>query len=325
MGKNLSYTGVGLDRAASFRRDDGWIAERLSRPETLIVPVWRNRNLIRGEGTLEDPDAGIPESVFLSGKGAEAVIAQAGFTVFLGLAGGTAYFAADLSDLDEDASQAIAGRGRFEDLRRVGALMAGPEAAILAYARGLAYWHQRHMFCGVCGHPTESRDGGHVRFCANPEDPHAHFPRTDPAVIMLVSRDDPDSGGPACLLGRQNRWPDGMYSTLAGFVEPGETLEEAVAREVREESGITVREVGYRASQPWPFPSSLMLGFRAVAETTDIQIDAKELEDAQWFTPAQVRGFGEWATAPDGEMRLPRKDSISRWLIEGWLDDVEGG
>lgn len=150
MGKNLSYTGVGLDRAASFRRDDDWIAERLSAPETLIVPVWRNRNLIRGEGTLEDPDAGIPESVFLSGKGAEAVIAQAGFTVFLGLAGGslaggTAYFAADLSDLDEDASQAIAGRGRFEDLRRVGALMAGPEASILAYARGLAYWHQRHM------------------------------------------------------------------------------------------------------------------------------------------------------------------------------------
>ena len=200
--------------------------------------------------------------------------------------------------------------------------MAGPEAALLAYARGLMHWHRGHVFCGLCGNPTESHDGGHLRRCTNAEDPHNHFPRTDPAVIMLVSHDNPQGNGPACLLGRQSRWAEGMYSTLAGFVEPGETLEEAVAREVLEESGVRVTNVEYKASQPWPFPSSLMLGFRARAETAEIEIDDREIEDAQWFRPEEVRSFGEWGTAPPGEKRLPRKDSISRWLIEGWLNDV---
>ena len=151
-----------------------------------------------------------------------------------------------------------------------------------------------------------------------------HFPRTDPAVIMLVAHDDPQGQGPACLLGRQSRWVEGMYSTLAGFVDPGETLEQAVAREVFEESGIAVSDVRYQASQPWPFPSSLMLGFRATATTTAITIDAREIEDARWFTSAEVKSFGEWGTgpAPEGELRLPRKDSVSRWLIEHWLEDI---
>ncbi len=188
---------------------------------------------------------------------------------------------------------------------------------------------QRHLYCGVCGALTQSRDGGHVRVCTNPDKPHTHFPRTDPAVIMLVEHDDPEGNGPACLLGRQSRWVEGMYSTLAGFVEPGETLEEAVAREVLEESAVRVTDVRYRASQPWSFPSSLMLGFRARAETTAIRIDGRELEDARWFTPDEVRSFGEWGDAPPSgspdEKRLPRKDSISRWLIDVWLGEVAGG
>ncbi len=325
MGKNLSYTGVGLDRAAGLRRDDAWIAGLLDGAETRIVPVWQGRNLIRGEATLENPLPDAPEAVFLSAGEAKTLLGKAGAVALLGLDDKeAAFFAADISGLDDDGAAAWAPDARFEDLRRVGVLMAGPEAAILAYARGLMHWHLRHLYCGVCGARTESRDGGHVRVCANAEDPHMHFPRTDPAVIMLVSLDDPEGNGPACLLGRQRRWLDGMYSTLAGFVEPGETPEEAVAREVKEETGVTVTDVRYRASQPWPFPSSLMLGFRAVASTTEITVDERELEDAGWFTPDQVRAFGEWGEAPPGEKRLPRKDSISRWLIEDWLNDVEG-
>ena len=347
MGKNLSYTAVGLDRVHHRRRDNAWIAGRLADEKTRIVPVWRDRSLISpGAATIEGTPGDTPEAVLLSGKQGQVLLAEADHVTLLGLDGDIAYFAADISQADETARDALAGAGEFHDLRRVSALMVGPEAALLAYARGLMHWHRRHVFCGLCGNPTESHDGGHLRRCTNAGDPHNHFPRTDPAVIMLVSHDNPHGNGPACLLGRQSRWAEGMYSTLAGFVEPGETLEEAVAREVLEESGVRVTNVEYKASQPWPFPSSLMLGFRVRAETTKIKIDDREIEDAQWFRPEEVRSFGEWCAAPSGgapggvspvlgkaggahapagEKRLPRKDSISRWLIEGWLEDVGCG
>ncbi len=325
MASLLNYTGVALDRASERRRDEAWVAGRLADETARIVPLWRNRSLVKTGRAAE--------AVYLTGRAAGAVLAEAATVVLLGLedgGDGGAYVAADLSLLDEDAANALidslAEGGAFEDLRRVGALMAGPDAALLAYARGMIHWHQRHLYCGVCGALTVSRDGGHVRVCTNPDKPHTHFPSTDPAVIMLVKHDDPEGNGPACLLGRQKKWVEGMYSTLAGFVEPGETLEEAVAREVFEESAVRVTDVRYRASQPWPFPSSLMLGFRAKAETTAISIDGRELEDARWFTPDEVRNFGEWGdVTPEGEKRLPRKDSISRWLIDGWLEDRSAG
>ncbi len=316
MTRNLIYTGVALDRAGMARRDDAWIAERLADPGSRIVPVWRDRNLVGGGEA--------PAAVLLAAAEAGVLLAEAVEVAILGLADATAYFAADLSALDEAAAGRLADGGEFRDLRSVGALMTGPEAALLAYARGLMYWHRRHRYCGVCGRPTVSQVGGHVRRCANADEPHEHFPRTDPAVIMLVTADDLAGGGPAALLGHQGRWPDGMYSTLAGFVEPGESLEEAVAREVREETGVRVADVRYQASQPWPFPSSLMLGFRARAVSTAIEVDRRELEDARWFRPADIRGFGEWGTAKPGERRLPRKDSIARWLIESWLAEVGG-
>jgi NAD+ diphosphatase len=325
MAETLNYTGVALDRASAMRRDVAWVAERLADKTSRIVPLWRNRSLVK--------TGAMPEAVYLTGQAAKAVLAEAATAVLLGLEDTIAYVAADLSLLDEDAANTLAGAQggdgtgdcAFEDLRRVGALMAGPDAALLAYAKGMIHWHQRHLYCGVCGALTASRDGGHVRVCTNPDKPHMQFPRTDPAVIMLVEHDDPEGHGPACLLGRQSRWVEGMYSTLAGFVEPGETLEEAVAREVLEESAVRVTDVRYQASQPWPFPSSLMLGFRARAETAAIRIDGRELEDARWFTPEEVRSFGEWGDAPEGEKRLPRKDSISRWLIDGWLKDRDAG
>ena len=316
MADNLSYSGAGLDRATAFRRDETWVAGLLADPQTRIVPVWRGSNLI----VENSPKS--PEPIFLSGPDAEATLAQAGPVALLGLDNKTAYFAADLSDLEEDKAKALVPTGAFEDLRRVGAVMAMKDASILAYARGMVHWHLRHLFCGVCGAATESRDGGHGRFCLNKEYNHSHFPRTDPAVIMLVALDDWQGRGPACLFGRQRRWIDGMYSTLAGFVEPGETLEQAVTREVLEESGIETSNVFYQASQPWPFPSSLMLGFRASAENSAITVDGDELEDAQWFTPEELRSFGEWGNAAEGEKCLPRKDSISRALIDGWLEDI---
>ena len=181
--------------------------------------------------------------------------------------------------------------------------MDGEDAALLAYARAMMYWHLRHQYCGVCGALTELLEAGHVRQCTNPECRATHFPRTDPAVIMLVI------SGELCLLGRQASWPAGMYSTLAGFVEPGEKFEAAVAREVFEESSVRIGRTTYHSSQPWPFPGSVMLGFHALAETTDIRVDHTELEDARWFERS-------WLLAQHDktEFFLPGKQSIARRL-----------
>jgi NAD+ diphosphatase len=195
--------------------------------------------------------------------------------------------------------------GAFADLRAVSGLLPPGEASVLAHARGLMHWRVKHRFCGVCGAPCEPRSAGHVMACTacNAQ----HFPRTDPAVIMLVVR------GEYCLLGNAPRFANAMYSTLAGFVEPGESLEEAVRREVQEEVGVTVGAVHYHSSQPWPFPSSLMVGFHAEALSEEITIDAEELRDARWFHRDQMRN------PRDHGFSLPRGDSVARRLIEDWL------
>ncbi|MEK7245828.1 MAG: NAD(+) diphosphatase, partial [Pseudomonadota bacterium] len=180
---------------------------------------------------------------------------------------------------------------------------------------GLIHWHGASRFCGACGQPTTACDGGHTRRCTDTHCGRDHFPRTDPAVIMLLTRPAPE-GRPdqaRCLLARQPHWPDGFYSALAGFVEPGEGLEAAVAREALEEVGLGLAAISYRASQPWPFPSSLMLGFRAEAADEEIRRDDKELADARWFTRAELK------TLPSEDLRLSRPDSIARFLIEEWL------
>lgn len=310
---DLVYVGAGLDRAGAERRDEAWVQARLIDAEARFVPIWRAWNLIAGG----DP----PMAAVLQGAGAAACLAAAGPVALLGLEGRRAWFACDLSHLEEEALGSIlaaaSGDARFMDLRRVGAALARPQAALLAYARGVMHWHLHHRFCGDCGAPTVARHGGHMRACTRPECGREHFPRTDPAVIMLVTLPAPKGcpGEARCLLARQPHWPPGMYSSLAGFVEPGESLEEAVRREVMEETGIPVDAVIYRASQPWPFPSSLMLGFRAVAMADTIRVDGHELEDARWFTRADVAAFDK------ADLRLSRPDSIARWLIEDWLAD----
>ncbi|MEO3434450.1 NAD(+) diphosphatase [Inquilinus sp. CAU 1745] len=295
-----------LDRLAERRRDPAWIAERLAAPETVILPVWQGKNLIDGPREA-------PHVARLSGRD-DWWRPLASEIALLGESGGRVWFAADLSALPEPAThERLAALGLFVDLRAIGPILGREDAALLAYARGLMWWHQRHRFCGVCGHRTESGDAGHVRRCTNAACAINHFPRTDPAVIVLVH------DGDRCLMGRQSIWPKGMHSTLAGFVEPGESLEAAVMREVFEESGVRVGDVRYHSSQPWPFPQSLMIGFTACAETTDIVLRDGELEGAGWFDRSFLRAVPPDAVAGEADFVLSRRDSIARRLVDDWI------
>ncbi len=299
-----AYTGSPLDRAAPRREDADWIAQALADPDTLFAPVWRSRNLMKGV------ESGRPEALLVTGAAAERLRMADGPWAFLGLWEGRALFAVDCSSAEDPLpllDHAPDGPVGFTDLRQVAGLLPPGEASVLAHARGLMHWRTRHRFCGVCGSACAPRSAGHVMVCQNCGT--QHFPRTDPAVIMLVVRGD------RCLLGHSQRFPNTtMYSTLAGFVEPGESLEEAVRREVFEETGVAVGQVAYHSSQPWPFPSSIMLGFHAEGLTEDISIDREELRDARWFTRADLRN------AQALGFSLPRVDSIARRLIEDWLE-----
>jgi NAD+ diphosphatase len=295
-----TYTGSPLDRATSRRDDAAWIEAARAAPETLWVPLWRSRNLVRGLAEGE------PEAVLPSGAAAAALRAAGGAWAFLGLRHQVPVFAIDLSDADDPLALLAPDEAAFADLRGVAGELPAEDAAILAHARGLLYWQGRHRFCGVCGHASAPNAAGHVMVCPNCGT--NHFPRTDPAVIMLVT------DGERALLGHSLRFPSAtMYSTLAGFVEPGESLEEAVAREVFEESGVRVGRVFYHSSQPWPFPASIMLGFYAEALTEAITVDATELVDVGWFSREQVRHHETHG------FTVPRADSIARRLIEDWV------
>jgi NAD+ diphosphatase len=296
------FAGARFDRAALLRRDAAWIQERLRDPATRFAPVWQLKSLF----TTGD---GEPRVRWLSAAEA-APLLGAGTAVFLGMGDGAAHFAVEVGH-EDPADVARGAGGAFDELRRHGSVLPPRDAGMLAFARGMMHWHARHRFCGVCGEPTEARDAGHVRVCTSGACGAIHFPRTDPAVIMLVMHRG------RALLGRQAAWDRGRYSTLAGFVEPGESLEDAVAREVWEEAGVRVGEVRYHSSQPWPFPSSLMVGFTADAEDDAIQVDHDELEDARWFTRDDLR-----AGLADGTLLLPSPISISYRLVMDWL---EGG
>ena len=322
------YALAGFERAGLRRRETAWIAERVADPATRFVPVWRNQNLVVeiADGEPRAVALGWTEIGALIGDGiaAEERLGR-GEIVLLGVVEERAHFALDLSPLDAPLdllhSPALAATGiaaasvRFTDLRALAGRLERREAALLAHARAMLYWHARHRFCGLCGSPTRAEEAGYMRRCTDPACNAMHFPRTDPAVIMLVTHGD------SALFGRSRHFPPGMYSTLAGFVEPGESLEDAVAREVREETGIEVGTVDYHSSQPWPFPANIMLGFHAQALTTAITVDLGELEDARW-----VERNWLLTHADDDGFRLPRADSIARRLVEDWLyDRVAGG
>ena len=285
-----------LERAAHRRKDAERLRAALADPSTLFVPVWQTRNaILRARDTMA--------AHLVTGAAAFSHLDPSEF-VLLGEFRGHAVFAVGLSgelpQLDEQPFE-------FSDLRMIAGELPPEEAGLLAYARAMIHWRETHRFCGRCGAPTVATDCGHVLRCSNEGCKSPQFPRIDPAIIVLIT------DGERALLGRQAAWPPGRYSTIAGFVEPGESLEDAVAREVLEETGIIVDAVDYHSSQPWPFPSSLMLGFTAHASTTEIMRTDEELEDARWLTREEIA---------HGAVALPITHSISFRLVEDWYDSA---
>jgi NAD+ diphosphatase len=292
-----------VDRMTERRQDEAWLAAQLEGERARLIPVWQSQVLL---GARAEP-------VWLHAQDVRDWIGEANSTVFLGEKEGLVYFVLDVPYEGGAPPASLARLGRFRDLRRSVPLLDEWDLGLLAYAKAMVYWHQQHCFCGSCGSPTVSASGGHLRLCTNAQCRQQHFPRTDPAVIVLVWRDE------RCLLGRKAEWPAGRYSTLAGFVEPGESLEAAVARELREEVGVELKSGRYFGSQPWPFPTSLMVGFTAQAAGEAIVVDRSELEDARWFTRQELRVGLE-----QGTLSLPPRAAISYRLITNWLD-TEGG
>lgn len=303
----LNYTAMSLNRASNLRKEPSWFAAQVNEHSRWL--------LVNNNQTLFDSNS--YSVTFLS----FATVCNLDLTeaIFLGLdEQQTSHFALDVSQLDEVLLAKLIGDAEFVDIRRYGVNVALEQGSMAALARGLCYWHATHRYCGRCGSENTLVEAGHLRLCTNEQCKHQTFPRTDPAVIMVVTRTFAD-GIERCLLGRKAIWAPGMYSSLAGFVDPGESLEQAVAREVMEEAGIVVGNVRYIASQPWPFPSSIMLGFIAEAVTEDIHVDKDELDDAQWFSREELKRFGNWHE--EGEhFKLPRTDSISRYLIDHWCN-----
>ncbi len=299
----LAYSGGCLDRASDRRADPQWVHAILDAAGTRLIPMWQDQCMVSGDPPLPVISTTADESLILR---------DASRLVFLGLDGGAGVFAADLSSLDEARAVEVAGAERVLDVRALVGVLDPPEAAILAYARGILHWNRHHQFCGTCGSRTRSSHGGHLRVCENGNCARWHFPRIEPAVIMLV-----ESPGPPdrCLLARHKGSAAGGYSTLAGFVEIGESLEDAVRREVAEEAGVPVETVTYVASQAWPFPSGLMAGFRATAAAESMVVDGQEILEARWFTRAELREH-----AASGH-RLGRPDSIDRHLLRSWLGE----
>ncbi len=311
----IPFAGVPLDRAAELRKDDAWLAAQAVRADRRLIPVRGGLSLIGHAGDA----AQTPFAVMISGEPAGEL--QEGTDqplIFLGLEAGAPIFALDVSSAPDDQVAVLAPDAEFIDIRRRGPFLEQRDAALMAYARAMTFWHRTHRYCGRCGSHTASIHGGHARICGDPDCARESYPRTDPAVIMLVEYIPDDGKQPSCLLGRQPDWPPGVYSTLAGFVDPGENLEEAVIREVHEEAGVSVTDVEYMGSQPWPFPASVMLGFKARALRRELAIGRDELHDARWFSPGELATFGDW-NDETAALRLPRRDSIARLLVDDWL------
>jgi NAD+ diphosphatase len=292
------FAGPYLDRAGHLRADPAWLERALADPRSRVLPVWDSLNLVAdanrvaAEPTLRAAFLGIDE--IAAGRRPDLIL--------LGRRDETDFFACEFAPAEPPT---VPQGARFAELRTVAALLPDEEAGLLSYARAMIGWRRTHRHCGRCGATTLPARAGHVLVCTNPICRHEQFPRLDPAIIVLVI------DGDRVLLGRQASWPVGRYSTIAGFVEPGESLEDAVAREVHEETGILVDGIEYHSSQPWPFPSSLMLGFTARAASHAIDLRDLELEDARWFTREDIVG---------GTPYLPPSVSISFRLIEHWFD-----
>ncbi len=286
------FAGAFVDRIGERRKDPAWLAEAVNSQASRFVPVWQEQCLVNQDET---------HTVLLA-RAQVAEFVDESELIFLGLFRDEPVFAVPMP---ASAEPPLGEHGTFRDLRSLGVFLPPDEANLVAHARALVLWHASQVHCGRCGSPARPEAGGNIRVCTRESCAQVIFPRVDPAIIVLVA------DGDRCLLGRQASWPAGRYSTIAGFVEPGESLEDAVRREVYEETNVRVGAVRYHSSQPWPFPSSLMLGFLADAISTEIVLNDAELEDARWFTRAELIG--------DGLPKLPFRISISRRLVDHWI------
>lgn len=287
------FAGSYLDRRAEERLRPGWLEEARADPQALCLVMHGSTVLMQAGGAHP-----LPALLPMADERARTTSDPEQW-LLLGWFHGRRCL---LLELPGEEPPPAAPDETFAELRPLAGDLPVQEAGLVAYARALALWRASHRFCSRCGHPLQAARAGHARTCA--QCGQTSFPRIDPAIIVLVH------DGDRVLLGRQASWPAGRYSTIAGFVEPGESLEDAVRREVAEETGITVEAIQYQSSQPWPFPASLMLGFSAHGIWAPPNPNDDELEDAGWFTRAQVR---------DGVVALPSRESISRRLIDGWL------
>ena len=320
---NLMYANMPLDRCTNQRKNKRWLTSEFTHPETLFCVIKDGMSLFSHDNTLvplylhkSQLDSLSVNSCIYLGKG--------NLSKALGSLSTTntcSMFAIDFEKLRFSTQEQLLNLGHWQNLREATANLPALDASIQALAKALVYWHNTHLYCGKCGNPSQSVEAGHARRCT--ECRNMSFPRTDPAVIMLVEHMFPD-GVARCLLGRQAKWKAGMYSTLAGFVDPGETLEEAVIREVLEETGVDVESPQYITSQPWPFPASIMLGFTAQATSTTIDISQDDLDDCQWFSREQLASFNSEKSDEKHQYRLSSSDSISSYLITAWSNKEIG-
>ena len=299
-----TFAGNPLDRASDRRSKPDWIAEQLASPDSLGLALWN------GQPFVEPNKDGGMQIAYLPAKLVGELAGGAERLLFMGLWKQTAVFAVDLEDAADPADGPLQGFGKFEDLRAIALKLPPTEAAIVATAKQMFEWRRRHPHCAVCGQRSEAMDGGWKRKC--PACEAEHFPRTDPVVIMLAVH------GERCMLGRQDRWPPGMFSALAGFLEPGESIEEACARELSEEAGLRTRRVRYHSTQPWPYPSSLMIGLIAEVEDDVGTPDQVEISEVRWFTRDQARAL---VAGQLDDASAPGKLAIAHQLIKAWAEE----
>jgi NAD+ diphosphatase len=297
-----TFVSDGIDRLHQKRGDAAWLEAALREPGSRFFLFVKDNIYLPAQPQVY----ALPLTADIAG----ALASRASAIILLGRVQAQLYFVLAFEQIPDLAIK----DGNISDLREIAAGLDAFESALLAQAQGMVVWHRQNQFCNRCGSPTLSTEAGYMRACTNPDCGQMHFPRTDPAVIVRVTH------GQRCLLGRQARWAKGRYSNIAGFVEPGESLESAVAREVWEETGIRLDTINYHSSQPWPFPSSLMLGFTATAASWEINRHDSELEDARWFTREEIR-----ESLLRGTLSMPSTYSISFHLIEDWFDAGDCG